>query len=203
MTEESDFWRGVRSMIQEEIANSRRPTGVTPSTRDGNTVDRYGQVVYIEQRRGAGLTLTTGPSLVASAGPVRLASGTVTFGTANVQWNDGSAFWGTAQPTRLTVPVAGRYLVTGHLQAAVGAGTADITAGIGISNGMTWPIYDSQRIAVPSGVFSADLDTYNGVYASIVNMRANDYAHLEIGAVFSTAATVTTANIYFAIERIG
>jgi hypothetical protein len=34
-------------------------------------------------------------------------------------------------------------------------------------------------------------------------MRANDYAHLEIGAVFSTAATVTTANIYFAIERIG
>jgi hypothetical protein len=190
MTEESDFWRSIQAMIREEIANSRRPTGVTPSTRDGNTVDRYGQVVYIEQRRGAGLA---GASQFIAPN----VSGTVTWGTANVQWNDGTAFWGTAQPTRLTTPVAGRYLVTAYVQAQILSGTADITSLIGVANGMTWVVSDVRRLNGASDVYAAAL-------ASIAKMRANDYVYLEIAsASVGSSGSVSLSNLNFAIERIG
>ena len=205
MSDATDFWRQVRAVAKEVVDDALiRPTGVVPSVKDGTTIDRFGRATYIEQRRGLGLR--QGGTLTVLSGAI----GTVTWGTADVVWNDGSAFWGTANPGRILIPVDGRYAITAYIAAEhpgtpVTTGTASVLVAVVASAGTAGGYPASGLIRKGQVVSWTDPPgplEENG--AAVWYCRAGHYLSVTVqNTAISGTPSVNTRLAHLSIERIG
>lgn len=126
MTEPTDFWRKVRDIAKETVAEAlERPTGVAPGAYSWGTVDRYGRVVHASDAGGALLALaymnTFGGTTVPSSGNLRLNYDDVEY--------DPSGIITTGASWACTLPADGRYRI--EINVEFGSGADDFTAGDG------------------------------------------------------------------------
>ena len=204
---ETDFWREVREVAREALRDELyRPTGITPGVHNGITFDRYGKATFAGlSAGGAGFDLDGQLTVLADT------IGTVTWGTPDVNYNDGSAFWGTTNPERILIPSAGRYIVSAYV-AVTHSGTPDNTGTVDVSivlraNQGTAAGFPRDGLArrveylAGTGFLLRRLELNAGV---VWDFHANEYVFATVQSSSLSLGTpaVTVSNCHVSIQRV-
>lgn len=198
MSEDSaEFWRDVQSVVRKELEAYFQPTGVVPNSYAGHSIDRFGRVTYSEARRGIYVKFGT---TVTFTNVTAVVTGTVAAGTADIQYNDGSAFWSTANPTRFTPPTPGRYFVGAYIQDGTGPGTASVSGQISIRNNTpTYLIVENWRGAGPASAGQGG----GHMLGYVVELQSGAYVEVVVGGNQQVGSVdISFYNMNFVMERI-